>query len=177
MHRALIVWLVLLAWNPSLSSAVAVLQLSSMACDNDGPAAADSKENATPAASKLSPRLSLLAGWAAAGTLPTDTSEQDQMLSLAASGAGSLSRDATGNPVVEVRVADTAPETIAALTALPAEVLSVAPEYATVTLAIAPEHLDDLASLDAVQYAGEVLQPERRSPGGSRGGGIAPSAP
>jgi hypothetical protein len=148
-----------------------------MACDKEETAAGGSKENATPTASKLSPRLSLLADWATAGTLPADAAEQARQLGLAESGGGSLSRDAAGNPVVDVRVADTAPETIAALTALPADVLSVSPEYSTVTLAIAPEHLNDLASIDAVQYVGEVLQPERRSPGGIPGGGIAPSAP
>jgi hypothetical protein len=141
------------------------------------PDPADRQESVTPTASKLSPRLTLLADWATAGTLPADAVEQDRMLSLAESGAGSLARDAAGNPVVEVRVADTSPETLAALTALPADVLSISPEYATVTLAIAPEHLNELASLDAVQYVGEVIQPERRSPDGPRGGGIAPSAP
>jgi len=110
-----------------------------------------------------------------------DVGEQARQLGLAESGAGSLSRDAAGHPVVDVRVLDTSAETIAALTALPADVLSIAPEYATITLAIAPERLDDLASIDAVQYAGEVIRPgDSSSPnpfGELPGGGIAPSAP
>jgi hypothetical protein len=130
-----------------------------------------------PAASKLSPRLRHLANLAATGSLPADTAEQDRLLGLAESGAGSLSRDAAGDPIVDARVTDTSAEMIAALTALPADVLSIAPEYATVTLAIAPERLNDLANIDAVQYVAEVIRPEGNPSGGSSGGGIAPSVP
>jgi hypothetical protein len=137
----------------------------------------DPKENAVPAASKLSPRLRHLANLAATGSLPADTAEQDRLLGLAESGAGSLSRDAAGDPIVDARVTDTSAEMIAALTALPANVLSIAPEYATVTLAIAPERLNDLANIDAVQYVAEVIRPEGNPSGGSSGGGIAPSVP
>ena len=135
------------------------------------------KENLAPGAAKLSPRLRLLANLAATGSMPVDTGEQDRLLGLAESGAGSLSRDAAGNPIVDARVLDTSAETIAALTALPADVLSIAPEYATVTLAIAPERLNDLASIDAVQYVGEVIRPAGNPSGGLPGGGIAPSTP
>jgi hypothetical protein len=125
---------------------------------------------------KLSPRLRLLATWATTGTMPVDAGEQDRLLGLAASGSGGLSRDAAGTPVVDVLVLDTSAETIAALTALPADVLGIAPEYATVTLALAPERLNDLASIDAVQYVGEVIRPDGNASGGLSGGAIAPSA-
>ena len=205
-RNGLILCLVLLAWSPVLACADAGPLPSGVAFGEDARATAqsevmttprpgatprvagdptlsatplqpDSKENAVAAPSKLSPRLRLLANLAAAGNMPADTAEQDRLLGLAESGAGSLSRDAAGNPVVDVRVIDTSAETIAALTALPADVLSIAPEYATVTLAIAPERLNDLASIDAVQYVGEVIRPEGNPSGGSSGGGIAPSTP
>ena len=78
---------------------------------------------------------------------------------------------------MDVRVLDTSAETIAALTALPADVLSIAPEYATVTLAISPDRLNALANMAAVQYVGEVIRPEGNASGGMSGGRIAPSAP
>jgi hypothetical protein len=118
-----------------------------------------------PTGSKLSPRLSLLANLASTGSLPADVAGQDQLLGLATSGAGSLSRDDAGNPVVDVRVLDASEQTLAALAALPADVLSVSPEYATITLAIAPDRLNDLANLAAVQYVGEVIRPEGSSSG------------
>src|SRR5215203_1145393 len=206
LHGGLIIWLVLLAWSPVLPRTVAVAQPTGLAFDNDAGTTAQSvvittpepgamssaageptlsptpfqpgsKGSVMPAGSKLSPRLRLLAAWATAGTMPVDAGEQDRLLSLAGSGAGSLSRDAAGNPVVDVRVLDTSAETIAALAALPADVLSVAPEYATVTLALAPERLNDLASIDAVQYVGEVIRPDGNSSGGMSGGAIVPSAP
>ncbi len=130
----------------------------------------DANERLDPTASKLSPRLRLLADWAMAGTMPLDEGEQARQLGLAESGGGSLSRDADGNPVVDVRVLDTSDETIAAFTALPADVLSVAPEYATVTLAVAPERLNDLACLAAVQYVSEVIQPTSGPARGLPGG-------
>jgi hypothetical protein len=146
------------------------------------PDATTVKDTLTPGSPKLSPRLRLLADMAATSSLPADPAEQDRLLSLADSGAGSLSRDAAGKPIVDARVADTSAETIAALTALPADVLSVSPDYATVTLAIAPERLNDLANLAAVQYVSEVIRPQTNSgpnpfgelPGG---GGIGPSSP
>jgi hypothetical protein len=123
------------------------------------------KNRLTPTASKLSPRLNLLANLASTGSLPADVAGQDQLLGLATSGAGSLSRDDAGNPVVDVRVLDASEQTLAALAALPADVLSVSPEYATITLAIAPDRLNDLANLAAVQYVGEVIRPEGSSSG------------
>jgi hypothetical protein len=115
--------------------------------------------------SKLSPRLGLLANLASTGSLPANVADQDQLLGLAAAGPGSLTRDDTGNPVVDVRVLDTSEQTLATIAALPADVLSVAPEYATITLAISPDRLNDLANLAAVQYVGEVIRPEMNSSG------------
>lgn len=118
-----------------------------------------------PNGSKLSPRLSLLASLASSGSLPANVADQDQLLGLATAGAGSLSRDDAGKPVVDVRALDTSEQTLATIAALPADVLSVAPEYATITLAIAPDRLNDLASLAAVQYVGEVLRPGMNASG------------
>jgi hypothetical protein len=123
------------------------------------------KSPLAPTGSKLSPRLGLLANLASTGSLPADVAGQDQLLGLAASGPGSLSRDDAGNPVVDVRVLDTSEQTLATIAALPADVLSVAPEYATITLAISPDRLNDLANLAAVQYVGEVIRPGLNSPG------------
>jgi hypothetical protein len=201
----LLVGLVLLVWSPGLPCAADGPQRSAAPFDRgvrtaaqpDGatpylgampsatgeptlsptPLSLDSKENLSPTALKLSSRLRLLADWATMGTMPADERDQARQLGLAESGAGGLSRDAAGNPVVDVRVLDTSEETIAALTALPADVLSIAPEYATVTLAIAPGRLNDLASMAAVQYVSEVIRPETNSSGGVSGGGIAPRVP
>jgi hypothetical protein len=206
LHNGLIVWLVLLAWSPGLPRTVTGAQPTGVAFEKDtgttvrsdvmntphlgamSSAAGeptlspttlqpDLKGNVMPAGSKLSPRLRLLADWATTGGMPVDAGEQARLLGLAESGAGSLSRDAAGNLVVDVRLLDTLAETMAALTALPADVLSVAPEYATATLALAPERLNDLASIDAVQYVGDVIRPDGNASGGLSGGAIAPSAP
>jgi hypothetical protein len=206
LQYGLVLWLVLLTWSPLLPRPTVDAQPTSVTFEKDArtvtqtdgtttaklgamtsatgapPALLASLEPGSnqgvgPTAEKLSPRLRLLADWATTGMLPTDAGEQDRLLGLAGAGAGSLSRDAAGNPIVDARVLDTTAETIAALTALPADVLSVAPEYGTVTLALAPERLVALASIAAVQYVGEVIRPERRSPGGLPGGGIVPGAP
>lgn len=171
MHKGLALWLILVACHPALPrsdggaqpTGAVFVQPANATAASDVPAAtrSDALPSATgePAASKLSPRLRLLANLAATDSLPADPGEQNRLLGLSESGAGSLSRDDAGNPIVDVRLLDTSDETIAALTALPAIVLSVAPEYATVTLAISPRRLVDLARLDAVQYVGEVIRP------------------
>ena len=199
MHHGAMLCLVLLAWSSVLPRTVIGVHPTSVTFGEDAritaqtdvtttshqsavPSAAgeptlvptplqpDAKENLDLTASKLSPRLRLLADWATAGAMPLDEGEQARQLGLAESGGGSLSRDAAGNPVVDVRVLDTSDETIAALTALPTDVLSVAPEYATVTLAVAPERLHDLASIDAVQYVSEVIRPRSGPARGLPGG-------
>ncbi|HLF78184.1 MAG TPA: hypothetical protein VJB57_11920 [Dehalococcoidia bacterium] len=108
---------------------------------------------------KLSPRLQRLADLAASGTLAVDAAGQSSQLGLAPSGGGSLARDNGGLPLIEVRVADTSPAALTELTARGANVVSIAPRLATVTLGIDPRRLLDLAALSNVQYMTEALTP------------------
>lgn len=184
MHRGVIFGLLLLACSPILPRTDATPS----GAGDPAPTPAEVRVGApggqvtpAPGSAKLSSRLNILANLAATGSLPADIGEQDRLLSLSGSGAGSLSRDAAGNPIVEARVSDTSAQTIGALTALPADVLSVAAEYATVTLAIAPPRLSDLASIPSVQYVAEVIRPDTnpaRNPGAlPGGGGVRPGGP
>lgn len=107
----------------------------------------------------LAPRLRLLADLEMAGMLPSDPVEQNRLIGLSDEGGGSLSRDAAGQPIVDVRVTDTADTTLTELTAHGASILSVSREYATVTLSISVSRLNELAGLASVQYVTEVIRP------------------
>src|SRR5262249_32218353 len=74
-------------------------------------------------------------------------------------GSGSLARDAANNPVLDVRVVATSQSVLDELKAHGADILSVSPQYRTVTLAIDQSRIVDLSNLASVEYVGEGIRP------------------
>jgi Subtilase family len=108
-----------------------------------------------PGHSALSPRLAELAT-PAVRTLPP--AAQARQLDLVPSGAGSLLRD--GNRVlVDVRLAGGVASALDELRGAGAEILASSRRYKTVTVAIAPARLPQLAAVPGVEGVGEKRAP------------------
>src|SRR6266540_4314057 len=114
---------------------------------------------------KLSTRLFELSSPDVSG-LPPD--ELAKRLGLPADGPGSLMERDQGRYLVDARVADVSPATLAALEAAGAHVLNADAEYLVATLEVAPAQLRAVARVPAVESVEEVLQP-------IVGGGTGPS--
>jgi len=65
-----------------------------------------------------------------------------------------------GRVLVYIRTTDTTSDGVAALRDRGAQIVDVSPEYTTVTAAVLPDELDDVAADSAVQYVMEVLAPQ-----------------
>lgn len=105
---------------------------------------------------KLSPRLTHLAE---PGITAQEANQLAQTLSLPATGGGSLHWSAQGEVQVYIRVADTSPATLEALSAAGARITTVAEPYARVVAFIAPANLPQFQNLAAVHGLVEALQP------------------
>src|SRR5439155_4742333 len=89
--------------------------------------------------------------------------DQARALSLAASGAGSLMRDAQGRVLVDVHFRSGAAQRVDALRAAGARVEFVSTKYQRVTAYVAPSALRSVGAVDGVQAVMEDLQPETAS--------------
>ena len=117
-------------------------------------------------AAKLSTRLQQLADLAAAGKLPATLQAMSQLVSLPATGGGSLSGTADGKLTVEVRLSDVGGSAVD-VSARGFAVLVWAPQFATANLSVEPARLAELASTPGVLSVEEVLRPGTNSGGGS----------
>ena len=109
--------------------------------------------------SKLSSHLDSLVRAVRTATRPLSPEELNVLASLAPKGAGSLSRDANNNPVLDVRVVNTSQQVLDELKAHGATILSVSPQYRNVTLAIDQSRIVDLSNLASVEYVDPVIVP------------------
>jgi hypothetical protein len=107
-------------------------------------------------ADKLSPRLATLA----AGATFASPRAEAKALSVPSSGFGSLVTQPDGRVLVYIRTGDTSSAGVAGLRARGAQIVDVSPEYSTVTAAIAPGALSNVAADPAVVYVMEVLAPQ-----------------
>src|SRR6266545_404708 len=89
--------------------------------------------------------------------LPPD--ELAKRVGLPADGPGSLMERDQGRYLVDARVADVSPATLAALEAAGAHVVNADAEYLVATLEVAPAQLRAVARVPAVESVEEVLQP------------------
>src|SRR6266540_5785050 len=105
---------------------------------------------------KLSTRLFELSSPDVSG-LPPD--ELARRLGLPPDGPGSLMERDQGRYLVDARVADVSPATLAALEAAGAHVVNADAEYLVATLEVAPTQLRAVARVPAVESVEEVLQP------------------
>lgn len=105
---------------------------------------------------KLSFRLQLLADPAVS---QQDAEAQAQILSLPASGPGSLLRNEQGELLVYIRLTDTSEVNLVALTEVGATVTHVAEAYRTVTAYISATQLSVLAKVNIVESVQEALSP------------------
>ena len=112
-----------------------------------------------PALTKLSDRLSRMTNLVARNALAATAAEQARQLDLAESGPGSLQYAGLGSVLVDIRVLDTTPATLAELTAHGAGIRSVAPRYRNVTAAVQPPRIAELAGLPRVLFMQESLTP------------------
>jgi hypothetical protein len=106
---------------------------------------------------KLSPRLQALAQYTSLHAASADT--QARILSVAASGPGSLRKDAQGRLLVYIRTSDLSDANLNALRRAGALIEHVSSEYQVVTAFMPAAGLNALAAIDSVQYVYEVLQP------------------
>jgi hypothetical protein len=80
--------------------------------------------------------------------------------------------------MVEIRTDDTSPAAVDVLQRLGAHVVNVSATYATVTAAVAPADLPDIAALSEVRYVSEVLAPQvGRTVAAPHAGAVTMSAP
>lgn len=108
------------------------------------------------ATGKLSTRLERLAQ----PDLSTQSSsEQARTLGVASDGPGSLMRNAAGDVLVYIRLANTSDAQVAALGQAGARVVHVAREYNVVTAYVPANRLNGIAALRAVQNVHEELAP------------------
>lgn len=98
--------------------------------------------------------------------------EQADLVSLPGQGPGSLLRDGE-RLIVNVRVASTSDEVLAAIRAAGAEIVSVNAPFGTVDAAVLPDDLRALANAEGVEYVGENLAPISAGAGSL----LAPAAP
>ncbi len=106
---------------------------------------------------KLSVRLEQLA--APEGVLTLNAAQQAQALSLPASGADSLLKNAQGDLLVYIGVSNTTDTVQQALTKAGAQIVHVSDNYRTITAYISPTKLSGIADLEFVQSMEEVLTP------------------
>lgn len=107
--------------------------------------------------SKLSPRLFALAQ---SGILrAASVAEQAAALSVAAQGGGSLTRDAQGRLLVEIRSSDFSQAGLQALRDTGAIISGVSERYGIISVFVNASDLNALASIAAVQNVHEVLAP------------------
>ncbi|MBI1878922.1 MAG: hypothetical protein HYR94_12015 [Chloroflexi bacterium] len=88
-----------------------------------------------------------------------DAEAQAQILSLPASGPGSLLRNEQGELLVYIRLTDTSEVNLVALTEVGATVTHVAEAYRTVTAYISATQLSVLAKVNIVESVQEALSP------------------
>jgi hypothetical protein len=113
------------------------------------------RESARSGNGALSPRLTELVVLDRASL---SRAAEARAVSLPADGPGSLLR--TGARVlVDVRFEEGARPDVGALEALGARIVHVSPRYETITAAVAPRSLRDIADVDGVQAVTEVLAP------------------
>jgi hypothetical protein len=110
-----------------------------------------------PDTGKLTPRLYVLAHPAGqpgsvASQLPPSWTAPDNT-------PGGLQRLADGQVVVDIRLTDTSPPTLAKLAQAGATVLATSAELSTVTATVAPDHLVALEALTEVTSVQEDLAP------------------
>jgi len=106
---------------------------------------------------KLSFRLQLLAQ-PVIGMQSAET--QAEMLSLPASGPGSLIKDEDGEVLVYIRINDVSAANLQAITDAGADIVHVAEEYRTITAYVGFDRLTIVAGVNAVEAVQEVLTPQ-----------------
>jgi hypothetical protein len=143
----------------ALALLVAVSHSSALAAPpaaSPSPAVAMSIQPYKPAG-KLSPRLQALAESASLRTAAPET--RSRLLSLPANGPGSLLEDASGRPLVYIRLASLDAATLAAIARAGAAIVNVARDYGVVTAHVDPANLPALAAIPAVQNVQEEYTP------------------
>ena len=137
----------------------AAAALAALAALTAGAGAADAQAPATEhwSSTALSSRLDALAG--ERGVASLSRADQSAALSLPAHGPGSLLRGPGGSIVVQVRGSGGADGATRAAEASDAVVLDVSESYDTVTAAVSPGSLSELAARPGVEAVTEVLAP------------------